>query len=134
MNLDPATLVQSGSESGHQTALLAWSALPDIRAKYPDLKWLFHIPNGGSRNKFEAVRLKAQGVKSGVPDLCLPILRGRYYGLWIELKKIKGKVSEQQYEWISYLSQQGYYSCVCRGWEAARDMLIWYLELDKGSF
>ena len=37
---------------------------------------MFRIPNGGSRHPAEAARLKAQGVKAGVPDLCIPVARG----------------------------------------------------------
>ena len=50
---------------------------------------MFHIPNGGSRNKLEASNLKKQGVKAGVPDLFLPVGRGSYHGLFIELKSAK---------------------------------------------
>lgn len=37
--------------------------------RYP----VFAIPNGGSRNKAEAAKLKAEGVSAGVPDLFIPI-------------------------------------------------------------
>lgn len=95
---------------------------------YPDLKWLYHCPNGGSRNKAEASKLKAMGVKSGVPDLMLPIKRGGYSGLFIELKKIKGgKVSEEQREWLDHLRSQGFGAIVCYGWLEAKQTLIDYL-------
>ena len=56
------------------------------------------VPNGGKRSKTEAGRLKKEGVKSGVPDLCL-IYDGMYYGL--EVKKPatstpKGYLSQNQ--------------------------------------
>ena len=121
------------SESSQQIALFIWSALPEVRAKYPELKWLFHIPNGGSRNNIEAARLKAQGVKAGVPDLMLPVKRSLGYGgLFIELKKMKGIVSQKQKYWLDYLHCYGeYFATVCYGWEQARDVIIWYLELPK---
>jgi|GEM_PF-5137145 len=54
-------------------------------------------PNGGRRNKAEAAKLKAMGVRKGIPDLFLPIPRQGYHGLYIETKKIKnGKVSPDQ--------------------------------------
>ena len=40
---------------------------------HPELELLYHCPNGGSRNKAEAVKLKQMGVKAGIPDLCLPV-------------------------------------------------------------
>lgn len=55
------------------------------------LRWLFAIPNGGSRDIREAVRLKRQGVKAGVSDMFLPIPNSMYHGLFIELKVGKTK-------------------------------------------
>ena len=74
------------TEAQHQSALIKWSQLPQIRARYPELKLLHHIPNGGRRDPIEAKHLKAQGVKPGVPDLCLPVARGNFHGLYIEMK------------------------------------------------
>lgn len=116
------------SEDSHQIALFGWTALPEIKTKYPELKWLFAVPNGGFRNKATAGKLKASGLKKGVPDICLPIKRGIYSGLWIELKVKKNKPTPEQLEWISLLQSQGFGACVCVGFQEARDMLIKYLE------
>lgn len=90
---------------------------------------LYHVPNGGSRNRIEAARLKAQGVKSGVPDIVLPAARGEYHGLYIELKRQRGgRISEEQKKWIAGLTEQGYRAEVCEGWEAAAKVIIEYLE------
>lgn len=62
------------TESEEQVTLFSWARMKE--EKYPELRLLYHIPNGGSRNQIEAKHLKAQGVKSGVPDLCLPVARG----------------------------------------------------------
>ena len=67
------------SEAAEQEAVIAWCGW--MEKQHPELKLLFHIPNGGSRNKAEAANLKAQGVKPGVPDLCLPVARCGYHGL-----------------------------------------------------
>lgn len=58
------------SEDTEQINVTSWAAWNE--RQYPELKWLHHIPNGGSRNKAEAVKLKQMGVKAGVSDLCLP--------------------------------------------------------------
>ena len=76
------------TEADEQIALFEWAALQSGR--FPELTLLHHVPNGGSRNKIEAARLRAQGVKSGVPDLCLPVARGGNHGLYIELKRQRG--------------------------------------------
>jgi hypothetical protein len=52
---------------------------------YPQLRGcLFHVPNGGTRNKAEASQLKASGVTSGIPDLLL-IHNGKLFAC--EVKK-----------------------------------------------
>ena len=72
------------SEDTEQINVISWASWQ--MQKYPELKWLHHIPNGGSRNRAEAVKLKQMGVKSGVSDLCLPYPKGIYCGLYIEMK------------------------------------------------
>lgn len=125
--ITPEQLAASGSESGHQQALLCWCQ--QNLTKYPDLKWLTAIPNGGYRDKITSAKLKAEGVKAGVPDLCLPVKRGMYAALWLEMKKPQvGKVSKEQNEWIDHLRSQNHAVYVCFGWQDARDTLISYLE------
>lgn len=113
------------TESQHQAALFKWAHL--VRNKYPELELLHHIPNGGSRHKIEAVNLKRQGVKSGVPDLCLPVARGKYHGLYIELKTEKGRTSKNQDYWVEKLNENGYFCEVCHGWDSARRVIEWYM-------
>lgn len=79
-------------EANEQEALFRWAAF--VRGRFPEIDLLYHIPNGGSRNRLEAANLKRQGVKAGVPDLCLPVASGKYHGLYIELKYGKNKPSE----------------------------------------
>jgi hypothetical protein len=100
-------------------------------AQYLDLvaadKW-FHVPNGGSRNVIEAVKLKRMGVKPGVPDIWVVIPRGKYCGLIIELKRTKGGVvSDDQKRWLSYLQSAGWYTCICKGFDPAVTIIEAYL-------
>lgn len=117
-------------EANEQEALFRWARF--ARCTYPELDLLYHIPNGGSRNRLEAANLKRQGVKAGVPDLCLPVARGKYHGLYIEMKYGKNKTSDKQNEWISALTVQGYAAAVCYGWEEAQRLITKYLNL-KGD-
>lgn len=95
---------------------------------FRELNLLYHVPNGGSRHKAEAGRLRAEGVKAGVPDLCLPVARGQYHGLYIELKRQRGgRTSDHQSEWLDALSAQGYKAALCYGWEQAAGTIIEYL-------
>lgn len=133
--MKPEDLARSGTEDGHQLALLCWCQ--QNQSVYPDLRWLFHIPNGGSRHKAEAGKLKAMGVRPGVPDLFLPIKRWKYSGLWIELKrpttvgKAAGVASGVQVEWLNELEKQGFRVKICFGWESARDQLMEYLNYES---
>ena len=118
--------VMMGSEAEEQEALFRWAEW--AQAQHPELKLLFHVPNGGRRDKVTAARLKTQGVKPGVPDLFLPVARHGKHGLWIELKIRGGRTSMSQCEWIGDLREQGYDVFVCYGWEDAKGVLEAYLE------
>ena len=122
------------TEAQHQRLVMEWSLR--VRGRYPELKLLHHVPNGGRRDPVEARHLKEQGVKPGVPDLDLPVARGQYHGLRIELKAERGRESEAQAWWREELNRQGYHAVVCQGWQEAVGVLEWYLGLDgaKGQY
>lgn len=114
-------------EAEEQRALFQWAALQV--GKHPELRFMYHVPNGGKRNAKEAALLKSEGVKSGVPDIVLPCSCGGYHGLYIELKRQKsGKVSEDQQRYLDFLNFAGYKAVVCRGWEQAREEIMSYLK------
>lgn len=117
-------------EDDNQEAIFGWCRVHE--REYPELKLLYHIPNEGYRTKAYAIALQRRGVKSGVPDLFLPVARGGFHGLYIELKVGKNKASENQKKWIDDLSKQGYLAVVRYGYKAAVEMLVKYLEL-KGD-
>lgn len=120
------------TENQEQQLLFEWAALS--AGRWPELALMYHIPNGGSRSKAEAGRFKAEGVKAGVPDICLPAARGGYHGLYIELKRVKGgRVSPAQQGWIAALRDQGYCACVCKGWDDAAHIIKAYLEGRVGN-
>ena len=77
------------TESAEQQCLFRWAAYN--RGRWPEMKMMYHIPNGGTRSKSEAGRFRAEGVKAGVPDICLPVARGGYHGMYIEMKRRKGQ-------------------------------------------
>lgn len=129
---------KSSTEHQEQVALFDWANAS--LGKYPELKWMFAVPNGGKRHIVTAMKMKREGVKQGVPDIFLPVAQWRkehracnndcYHGLFIEMKRLKpkGTTSLEQREWIKALSDQGYAVHVCWGWEAARDVIVDYLE------
>ena len=117
--------VARDSEHVEQVALMRWATF--ARARFPELVLLYAVPNGGHRHKATAARLKAEGVKRGVPDVCLPVARSGAHGLYIEIKTERGKATSEQLGWIRALRRQGYVAEVCRGWESARSMIEHYL-------
>jgi len=119
-------------EHEHQKALFVWAGIQQV--KYPELRLLFAIPNGGHRHPAVAAKLKAEGVKAGIPDVCLPVARCGYHGLYVELKKPKGgKTSPDQHRWASDLGEQGYRAVVAYGWVMASQIITNYLEGSEGE-
>jgi hypothetical protein len=113
-------------ESQEQTMLFNWARL--MQNRMPELRMLYHVPNGGHRNKIVAAKLKAEGVRSGVPDICLPVARLGYHGLYVEMKRRKGaKTTPEQTEWLEALRKQGYCAVVCYGFDEAREAVENYL-------
>ena len=105
---------QEPTEHQEQVALIEWARLR--RATIPELGMLFSIANGSDRHPAVGAKLKKEGVAKGVPDLCLPVPRGGYHGLYVELKRQRGgRVSPEQKAWIESLNSQGYRATVCYG-------------------
>lgn len=115
------------SEDTEQIAVIQWAQYNT--ARFPELKWLYHIPNGGSRNKAEAVKLKQMGVKAGVSDLCLPYPHGIYHGLYIEMKYGDGRRQESQKAFLEDMEKAGHFVCTCYSAEAAVKVLTEYMNL-----
>lgn len=119
------------SEATEQEALMQWAAVQT--ARFPELQLLHHIPNGGKRSAAEAAHFKALGVKPGVPDLFLPVARGGYHGLYIEMKAKGGRLSAFQKKMIAALTEQGYACAVCFAWMDAARVIMAYMDMnDKG--
>ena len=130
MPITPQSIGAGKSEAAQGTAFMFWCAMQFSHC--PDLEYMHHIPNGGERNIVVAAGLKAQGVRRGVPDYMLPVVRciqGRWYaGLWIELKKPKGgkKNDPDQLRWAAFLKSQGYFHALCLTWVQAADVVKFY--------
>ena len=114
-------------EHDEQVNLMKWWSLACHHFGV-DERLLFAIPNGGERNVIVAARLKAEGVRAGVPDLFLALGNNGFNGLFIEMKKQKGgRVSESQKTYIELLQKHGYCAVVCNGWVEAKQEIERYL-------
>ena len=115
------------TEHAEQVALFAWAEL--MESQYPELRWMYHPANGGHRHIAVAVKMKAEGVKAGILDVCLPVARGAYHGLYIEMKFGRNTPTKEQKECIDFLCAQGYYVDVCYSAERAIEVIKGYLML-----
>ena len=114
-----------GSEHEEQAALFQWAVT--MEGRLPALMMLFAVPNGGKRHIATALKLKAEGVKAGVPDVWLPVPRDRYHGLVIEMKAKGNRPTPEQDEWLLRLDGYGYATAVAYGWMKAARLIVVYL-------
>ena len=124
-------------EHKEQVAVIQWWAMAHKKYGLPEFA-LFAIPNGGHRHMLTAVRLKAEGVRPGIPDLMLakvmadkndPI-REKSPGLFIEMKSKEATasaVSDAQKELREYLNREGYQCVVAFGADEAIAFIKSYL-------
>lgn len=125
------------SEGGHQKAIFIWAAWNSGR--YPELKWLHSNQTGAKMTPATAGKMKAEGMRAGVPDIYLDVPLGGYHGLRIELKvpeqrnakgtiiKRKGVCSPEQLEWLAHYAESGFCAHVCYGWEHSIQVIEHYL-------
>lgn len=113
------------TEHDEQVALFQWAEANE--AQYPELALLFAVPNGGYRPMTTAAQLKAEGVRSGVPDVCLPVARGRFHSLWIEMKRKPNTTSDAQRAWLDALRRYGHCAVVCWSANEAINSILSYL-------
>lgn len=120
-------------EDAEQEALIEWAKAQS--GAYPALDLLYHVPNEGNRGVIGGVKMSHQGLKKGVPDLCLPVPSGDYHGMYVEMKRRKGATpTEAQCWWMEALSRNGYCVCWCRGWEEAKTVIMDYLKMGEITY
>ena len=114
------------TESQVQGAFFQWCRGYGVR-EHPELKWIFAIPNGGARDPITGANLKREGVKRGVLDICLPVARCGYHGLFMEMKKPGEKMTPEQQEFSIFLKEQGYSTHVVNDFQVAIKIVREYL-------
>lgn len=119
------------SERDYQEALFAWARNPANLKKYPCLDLLSCSLNGVKLSIQQAIKAKAGGMLRGEWDVKLPIARGSYIGLVIEMKFGKNKLSESQIWYGERMKQEGHYVAVCYDWLSAKSIIENYIETLK---
>lgn len=115
----------TGSESAEQKAFFRWLRMMQAQ-RWPNLV-CFAVPNGGARDAITGARLRLEGVLAGVPDIFLAKAASGKYGMFIEMKTKRGRVSERQRDLFPLLESAGYAVVVARGWKEAADAVELYL-------
>ena len=134
LNVDATLTANAGALGGsaplehdEQVELFAWAEY--AQTEHPELCMLFAIPNGGARHPAVAAQLKAEGVKAGVPDIMLAVARGRWHGLFVELKRAdrSNHATSAQRAWMEMLRRYGYSAVIAYGAQEARQAIMAYL-------
>lgn len=110
------------SEHDTQAAFFQWIGYQ----KFKGIELMHAVPNGGERHAAVAGKLKAEGVKPGIPDVLWPVARGGFIGLAIEFKHGDGNPSKEQRIRITSLQKEGWCVSVCWDWEAAARFVTGY--------
>lgn len=116
-----------GSEEYEQSQVIAWARF--YGRLHPELNMLFHVPNGGARDKREGANLKKAGVLAGIPDLILPVARKGFHHLYIEMKVEPNKPTAAQVTILKDLKNEQNLAIVCYGAEQAKKVIRWYLDM-----
>lgn len=119
-------------EYDEQAAIINWARL--LSGNEPRLEYLHAIPNGARVSRSQAKKLKAEGLKAGAPDLCLPAPAKGYHGLYIELKWGSNTPTEEQQKFLDFLHEQGYLVLVCWSAPEAIGHIVDYLDMDQNLF
>jgi hypothetical protein len=119
------------SEHEHQKFVFDILRLNETR--FPHLAFIYAIPNGGHRHVAVAGKLKAEGVKRGISDICMPFPNvpmnpesPHYVGAYVEMKDGKNKATKEQQEFLNFVQGQGYAGIVARSCEEALDFIEYY--------
>ena len=97
------------SEERLQTEVINW-----IKEKHPNVRYCASL-GGIYTGPRQAIKAKRTGYSRGFPDLQICEARGGKFGLFIEIKTIKGRATEAQKEWIEDLNLRGYHAEICKG-------------------
>lgn len=103
--------------------------------RFPSLEWVHAIPNAGRRSPSEAAKMLAEGLTSGVSDVCVPFARGGYGCAYLEFKAPRNAAtgrertypSANQRRFLEHAVSQGYFAAVVDDAELAYNLVIAYL-------
>lgn len=115
------------TESKIQQAYIRW-----VRASNdPRLSWVHSSQSAGFRSIPARQRAKAEGLTSGVADVCVPYPCGKYHGLYLEFKSAKRKQTPDQARFQKWCERHDYQYHVVRSTDQAIEVTRHYLSADS---
>lgn len=118
-------------EFQHQCNLFTWARNPAVVRKYPGIALLSASLNGVKLTKAQAGKAKAAGMLKGESDVRLPVARGIWIGLIIEMKVKPNRPTAEQQEYGAAMQAEGHQFHVCYDWEDAKALIEAYLSLPR---
>lgn len=112
------------SEDRIQHDIVTWFHNSYCLYKHKPRGLIMSVPNGGRRDKKEAMKLKATGLLAGAADLIL-IYNGKV--LFMEVKTDIGKQSEAQIEFEHRITENGLKYYIVRSLEQAQELVKQHL-------
>jgi hypothetical protein len=116
-------------EHEYQVEVIKWTR--KHAGIFPGVEGIYSVPNGAHVSPQERGRLIREGMKKGVSDLELPVAKGGYFGLYIEMKCKGGTTSKDQIAFGEFVTNQGYLFKVCWSAEEAIADLIIYMNMKQ---
>jgi len=83
--------------------------------------YAFAIPNAGQRSPRIGKRMKDEGMRAGVADICVMLKGGKV--IWVELKTAKGRLSPAQKDFRLICRSLGHTYLLARSVSEAIDLL-----------
>lgn len=114
-------------EFDEQCALIQWCRIPANIARYPGLDLISASLNGVKLSKAQAGKAKAAGMLAGEHDLRIPVPRGGFVGLIVEMKAGKGRPTPAQLWYGERMEAEGHCVRYAWSWLDARAVIIAYL-------
>ena len=109
------------SEEKLQTEIIKY-----IKLQYPKIRYCASL-GGIYTGPRQAAKAKRTGYSRGFPDLQITEARGSYFGLFIELKTLRGQPTLVQKEWIKDLKMRGYAAYICKGIDETMETIDAYM-------
>lgn len=118
-------------EFEEQKALFEWARNRAVLTKHPELQLLSASLNGMKLSKATAGKAKAAGMLAGEWDVRLPVARGGFIGLIVEMKAGKNGLTDAQKLYRKGMEFEGHRTAVCYSWIEAKAEIEGYLAMAR---